>query len=291
MNEIQIFNSPQFGEIRTATDDNNEPLFCAADVCKALGYVNGRDAISKHVDDPDVAKRDAWVTTGTKADGSEAKRQTLMTFVNESGLYSLIFGSKLESAKQFKRWVTSEVLPEIRKNGGYIRGNVDETPEDLMARALAVAKQTLERVERERQQLANTNETQRIQLGIQDAEIRKAAPKVEYYDKVMQSNCTMTTTQIANGLGMPCHRLNKLLRDAGIQYKQSGQWLLRSPYTDFGLHAVRTQTYTHADGSIGTSQYTVWNERGKRFISALVDNNWNVKQAIKVLSDFEYEFY
>lgn len=286
MNEIQIFNSPQFGEIRTATDDNNEPLFCAADVCKALGYVNGRDAISKHVDDPDVAKRDAWVTTGTKADGSEAKRQTLMTFVNESGLYSLIFGSKLESAKQFKRWVTSEVLPEIRKNGGYIRGNVDETPEELMARALAVAKQTLERVERERQQLANTNETQRIQLGIQDAEIRKAAPKVEYYDKVMQSNCTMTTTQIANGLGMPCHRLNKLLRDAGIQYKQSGQWLLRSPYTDFGLHAVRTQIYTHADGSIGTSQYTVWNERGKRFISALVDNNWNVKQAIKVLSDF-----
>lgn len=286
MNEIQIFNSPQFGEIRTATDDNNEPLFCAADVCKALGYVNGRDAISKHVDDPDVAKRDAWVTTGTKADGSEAKRQTLMTFVNESGLYSLIFDSKLESAKQFKRWVTSEVLPEIRKNGGYIRGNVNETPEELMARALAVAKQTLERVERERQQLANTNETQRIQLGIQDAEIRKAAPKVEYYDKVMQSNCTMTTTQIANGLGMPCHRLNKLLRDAGIQYKQSGQWLLRSPYTDFGLHAVRTQTYTHADGSIGTSQYTVWNERGKRFISALVDNNWNVKQAIKVLSDF-----
>lgn len=286
MNEIQIFNSPQFGEIRTATDDNNEPLFCAADVCKALGYENPRKAVSDHIDDPDVTKRYAWVTTGTKADGSEAKRQTLMTFVNESGLYSLIFGSKLESAKQFKRWVTSEVLPEIRKNGGYIRGNVDETPEELMARALAVAKQTLERVERERQQLANTNENQRIQLGIQDAEIRKAAPKVEYYDKVMQSNCTMTTTQIANGLGMPCHRLNKLLRDAGIQYKQSGQWLLRSPYTDFGLHAVRTQTYTHADGSIGTSQYTVWNERGKRFISALVDNNWNVKQAIKVLSDF-----
>lgn len=286
MNEIQIFNSPQFGEIRTATDDNNEPLFCAADVCKALGYENPRKAVSDHIDDPDVTKRYAWVTTGTKADGSEAKRQTLMTFVNESGLYSLIFGSKLESAKQFKRWVTSEVLPEIRKNGGYIRGNVNETPEELMARALAVAKQTLERVERERQQLASTNENQRIQLGIQDAEIRKAAPKVEYYDKVMQSNCTMTTTQIANGLGMPCHRLNKLLRDAGIQYKQSGQWLLRSPYTDFGLHAVRTQTYTHADGSIGTGQYTVWNERGKRFISALVDNNWNVKQAIKVLSDF-----
>lgn len=115
MNEIQIFNSTQFGDIRTATDDNNEPLFCAADVCKALGYANPRKAIADHSEQEDVTKRDAWVTTGTKADGSEAKRQTLMTFVNESGLYSLIFGSKLESAKQFKRWVTSEVLPEIRK--------------------------------------------------------------------------------------------------------------------------------------------------------------------------------
>lgn len=276
MNEIQIFNSPQFGEIRTAKDDNNEPLFCAADVCKALGYANGRDALNRHTDIGDVVKRDTHTQGGIQ----------LMAFVNESGLYSLIFGSKLESAKQFKRWVTSEVLPSIRKSGGYIKANVNETPEELMARALAVAKQTLERVERERQQLANDNESKRIQIGLQDEEIKKAAPKVEYYDKVMQSNCTLTTTQVANGLGMPCHRLNKLLRDAGIQYKQSGQWLLRSPYTDFGLHAVRTQTYTHADGSIGTSQYTVWNEKGKRFISALVQNNWDVKKAIKVLSEF-----
>lgn len=156
MNEIQIFNSPQFGDIRTATDDNNEPLFCAADVCKALGYTNPRKAIADHSEQEDVTKRDTPTQGGIQQ----------MTFVNESGLYSLIFGSKLESAKQFKRWVTSEVLPEIRKNGGYIRCNVDETPEELMARALAVAKQTLERVERERQQLANTNETQRIQLGI-----------------------------------------------------------------------------------------------------------------------------
>lgn len=286
MNDIQIFNSPQFGEIRTAKDDNNEPLFCAADVCKALGYENPRKAVADHTDTPDVTKRYAWVVTGTKSDGTEAKRETLMTFVTESGLYSLIFGSKLDSAKQFKRWVTSEVLPAIRKSGGYIKANVNETPEELMARALAVAKQTLERVERERQQLENTNESQRIQIGMQDAEIKKAAPKVAYYDNVMQSNCTLTTTQVANGLGMPCHKLNKMLREAGIQYKQSGQWLLRSPYCDFGLHAVRTQTYTHADGSIGTSQYTVWNEKGKRFISALVQNNWDVKKAIKVLSEF-----
>lgn len=271
---IQIFNSPQFGEIRIATDENNEPTFCLSDLCKVL------DLNPSHVRS---RLDDGVVSTDTIVDALGRTQQA--NFVNEDGLYDVILDSRKPAARAFRKWVTSEVLPEIRKNGGYIRGNVDETPEELMARALAVAKQTLERVERERQQLANTNESQRIQLGIQDAEIKKAAPKVEYYDKVMQSNCTMTTTQVANGLGMPCHRLNKLLRDAGIQYKQSGQWLLRSPYTDFGLHAVRTQTYTHADGSIGTSQYTVWNERGKRFISALAANNWNVKQAIKVLSD------
>lgn len=105
MTDIQIFSNPQFGEIRTLADEANEPLFCAADVCKALGYSNPRDAISRHVDEGDVAKRDTPTTSGVQT----------MTFVNESGLYSLIFGSKLDSAKVFKRWVTSEVLPTIRK--------------------------------------------------------------------------------------------------------------------------------------------------------------------------------
>lgn len=119
MNDIQIFSNPTFGEIRTQMSTSGEPLFCASDVCSALGYSNPRDAVAKHVDDPDVAKRDAWVKTGKKTDGTPALRQTEMTFVNESGLYSLIFGSKLESAKAFKRWVTSEVLPSIRKTGSY----------------------------------------------------------------------------------------------------------------------------------------------------------------------------
>lgn len=192
-------------------------------------------------------------------------------------------------ALEFARWLSptfsiwcNDRIKELLQHGVSTVRNDDEA----IAYAMNVLAERLKASQEREKQLASTNENQRIQLGIQDEEIKKAAPKVEYYDKVMQSNCTMTTTQIANGLGMPCHRLNKLLRDAGIQYKQSGQWLLRSPYTDFGLHAVRTQTYTHADGSIGTSQYTVWNERGKRFISALAANNWNVKQAIKVLSDF-----
>lgn len=121
MTDIQIFSNPQFGEIRTLADDANEPLFCAADVCKALGYANGRDAIAKHVSEDDVAKRDTIDNLG---------RTQTASFVNESGLYSLIFGSKLDSAKVFKKWVTSEVLPTIRKHGVYA---TPQTIDNLLA--------------------------------------------------------------------------------------------------------------------------------------------------------------
>lgn len=120
MNNITIFNHPMFGQVRVITDDTSEELlFCANDVTNALGYSNGRDAIAKHVDTPDVAKRDMGVVTGKKADGTNAYQVVASTFVNESGVYSLIFGSKQERAKEFKRWVTSEVLPSIRKTGQY----------------------------------------------------------------------------------------------------------------------------------------------------------------------------
>lgn len=109
MSDIQIFQNDRFGEVRV-TEVNGEPMFCAVDVCKALGYVNGRDAIAKHVSDDDVAKCDATDSLG---------RTQSISFVNESGLYSLIFGSKLERAKAFKRWVTSDVLPTLRKTGTY----------------------------------------------------------------------------------------------------------------------------------------------------------------------------
>lgn len=120
MNAVKIFNHPVFGQVRIVEDDaSSELLFCANDVTNALGYSNGRDAIAKHVDDPDVAKRDMGVVTGKRADGTDAYQIVATTFVNESGVYSLIFGSKQERAKEFKHWVTSEVLPSIRKTGQY----------------------------------------------------------------------------------------------------------------------------------------------------------------------------
>ncbi len=119
MNALKIFSSPKFGQVRIITDASGELLFCANDVTDALGYSNGRDAISKHVDEGDVAKRDMGVKTGKRADGTDAFQKVSTTFITEGGVYSLIFSSKLERAKEFKRWVTSEVLPSIRQTGKY----------------------------------------------------------------------------------------------------------------------------------------------------------------------------
>ena len=139
---LQIFKNTSFGEVRVL-EEQGSSLFCAADVCRALQYVNPRDALAKHCEEEDVAKRDTLTTKGMQA----------MSYVTESGLYALIFGSKMPAAKEFKRWVTSEVLPAIRKSGGYMVSRPDESAEDLMARALLVAQETLARSTKENKEL------------------------------------------------------------------------------------------------------------------------------------------
>ena len=120
MDAVKVFTHPVFGQVRVIDDNaSDELLFCANDVTNALGYSNGRDAISRHVDIRDVVKHDMGVVTGKKADGTDAYQTVVTTFINESGVYSLIFSSKQERAKEFKHWVTSEVLPSIRKTGQY----------------------------------------------------------------------------------------------------------------------------------------------------------------------------
>lgn len=195
MNEIQIFNNEQFGEIRTVLSETNEPLFCASDVCTALGYANGRDAISKHVEEYDVAKRDIIDSLG---------RTQSASFVNESGLYSLIFGSKLDRAKAFKKWVTSEILPSIRKHGGYMVAKENETTEELMARALMVAQETLKRREQ--------------RLLEAETKIAEDAPKVLFAEAVETSDSVCLVGELAkilkqNGVkNMGQNRLYKWLR-------------------------------------------------------------------------------
>lgn len=131
MNDITIFNNPEFGDVRTIMIDG-EPWFCGKDVAGNLGYVNEKNAVKRHCDDGEVLKQTLGVQTGIKKDGTPAIMDVEMFFVNESGLYSLIFGSKLESAKKFKKWVTSEVLPQLRKTGSYGMHKLPQTPMELL---------------------------------------------------------------------------------------------------------------------------------------------------------------
>lgn len=192
-NDVHIFSNPNFGEVRVVMNEQGEPMFCASDVCTALGYSNPRKATNDHVDDGDVTKRDTPTASGVQS----------MTFINESGLYSLIFGSKLETARAFKKWVTSEVLPSIRKHGGYMVAKDDETAEELMARALVVARETLMRKE------------QRL-LEV-EAKIVADAPKVLFAEAVETSDSVCLVGELAkilkqNGINMGQNRLYKWLR-------------------------------------------------------------------------------
>lgn len=201
-------------------------------------------------------------------------------FLTEDGLYEVLMQSRKPIAKQFKKGV-KQILHEVRTTGGYISTTPNDTPEEIMARALTIAQATLAKREERLKQLEAQTEQQQATIKIQTEEIKKSAPKVSYYDNHLQSVNTQTSTQVAKQVGMDAEKLHKRLKEIGIIYKQSGQWLLYSPYSTWGLHSTRTQTYTRSDGSTGTSVYTVWTTKGVRFIIALYENDWNVKKAIK----------
>lgn len=249
MFDIQIFKNEHFGEIRTVVNESGEPLFCASDICNALGYANGRDAVTKHVSEDDVVKRDIIDSLG---------RTQSASFVNESGLYSLIFGSKLESAKAFKKWVTSEVLPSIRKHGGYIVAKEDETAEELMARCLIVANETLKRRD-ERIRLLEAVNTEQAKA------ISEMSPKATYYNIILQSPSTVTVTQIAQDYGKSAKAFNKLLHDLGIQRKVGRQWVLYSQYIASGY--VQSATEPMKNSHTGRSYtYSRWTQKGRIFL-------------------------
>lgn len=142
--------------------------------------------------------------------------------------------------------------------------------------------------EEEKERLALEVQQKQITIELQEKEIKESAPKINYYDNHLQSVNTLTSTQVAKQIGMDAEKIHRKMKEIGILYKQSGQWLLYSPFSTWGLHATRTQTYTRNDGSIGTSVYTVWTTKGIRFIHALNECGWNVKKAIKqIKGEFE----
>ena len=289
-----VFENPEFGKILTQTDENGEPLFCAKDVCNALGYKKPRNAVNQLVNPLDALKQGAWVATGIKKDGSEAKRWCQMLFVNESGFYALVL----------KNWVTSEVLPQIRKTGGYIPVKQGESEEETIRHAEEILRATL----KEKENLLKNQQVQIDQqkklIGEQDTEIRRLngvvdeqvvciakngeniiqlenqvdhlLPKALYTDNVLNSVSCYTTTQIAKELGITAQELNRQLCALHIQYYQSGQYLLYADYAHMGLAKSRTRYSTHPDphcdgaqeklGTAYTHTYLVWTERGRKFI-------------------------
>lgn len=280
MEELKLFQSPIFGQVRTVVI-NGQVMFAATDVAKCLGYANPRDAISKHCKSDGVAFCDGVVKTGQRKDGTIYEQTGEIKIITKGNLIRLVANSELPQAEEVESWIFDEVIPTVLETGGYIATKQDDTPEEIMARALTIAQATLAKREERLKQLEAETEQQQATIELQDKEIKEAAPKVNYYNNHLQSVNTLTSTQIAKQIGMDAEKLHKKLKEANVIYRQSGQWLLHSPYSTWGLHSTRTQTYTRSDGSIGTNVYTVWTERGRRFIIALYENEWNVRRAIK----------
>ncbi|EKI4470342.1 phage antirepressor, partial [Staphylococcus pseudintermedius] len=236
MQELQIFNFEEL-PVRTLTVDD-EPYFVGKDVAEILGYSKARNAIAKHVDFED--KKDAPIQGPL---GGTQK----MTIINESGLYSLIFSSKLESAKRFKRWVTSEVLPAIRKHGIYATDSVIEQTiqnPDYIIHVLTEFKK-----EREGRLVA-------------EQQVKELKPKATYYDLVLQNKSLLSVSKIAKDYGMSARALNKLLHELGVQYKQGDIWLLYAKHQDKGY----TQTSTYALDEKHSKVTTKWTQKGRLFI-------------------------
>ena len=205
MNELQTFMNPDFGEVRTL-EENGEPWFVGKDVADILGYRNGSRDINRHVDGEDRHKVMLF-------DGTQDKETTI---INESGLYSLILSSKLPTAKKFKRWVTAEVLPAIRKTGGYIAGQENMTAEELMAKALMVAKKTLEEKEAE--------------LSRKQVENAIMAPKADYFDELVERNTLTNFRETAKQLGVKQKAFISFLMERKFLYRDKRGKLL--PYAD-----------------------------------------------------------
>ena len=268
MSEIKIFKSPLFGQVRIVNDVSNEPLFCLGDVCRALGLRTGDVRIRL---DKGVVSTQPLATTG----GVQKA-----TFVNEDGLYDVILDSRKPQAKAFRKWLTSEVIPSIRKTGGYIATQQEDTPESIMARALKIADETLKRHEEKLRQLEAQTDQQASTIALQQKELTIQAPKAKYYDDTLASNDCLTTTQVADDLGISAKALNQQLANVGVQYFQSGSWHLKGVYREWKLASTRTYNYIKGDGTTGTKINLVWNQRGKRFILALYNNDFDVKRAI-----------
>ena len=251
MNEIKIFENSDFGQVRTL-ERNNEIYFVASDICKCLDIKNTTQAVQR-LDEDEKSMFNIGLSGGET------------NLVNEYGLYNLILVSRKKEAKAFKRWITHEVLPSIRKHGAYMTDEVLKealTSPDFLIKLATELKE--EKEKRKALEIENTIKTQQI------GELK---PKADYVDKILKSKSLMTITQIAKDYGMSGTKLNSILHNLRVQYKQSNQWLLCSKYHDKGYTHSETYCFTGANGITSTKLTTKWTNKGRLFLYELLKNN------------------
>ena len=248
MNELQIFKNTEFGQIRTTVIDG-EPWFVGADVATALGYTNSRKALGDHVDDEDK-------NTVTIRDGIQGNPNK--TIINESGLYSLIMSSKLPTAKKFKHWVTSEVLPAIRKHGGYL------TPEKV--EEVLLNPDTLIKLAQRLKEETEARKYAELEAASAKQVIGELKPKADYTDRILSSKGTVPTTAIAKDYGMSAKALNQKLHELRVIYRMGSQWFLYAKYQAKGYTHSKTFDFYHSDGRPDTKMQTEWTQKGRLFL-------------------------
>lgn len=247
MNNLQIFDSPDFGQIRTI-QQNGEPWFVGKDVADILGYQNGSRDVNRHVDEDDRQN----YQNGT----FESNRG--LTIINESGLYSLILSSKMPKAKEFKRWVTGEVIPAIRKTGGYIAGSENMTDAEIMAKAVLVAQSTIRQRDQRIKEL--------------ESDVAAAKPKVLFADAVSASDSTILIGDLAkilkqNGHPIGQKRLFNWMREQGYLIKRAGADY-NSPTQramEMGLFKIKETAISHSDGHVSVSKTTKVTGKGQQY--------------------------
>lgn len=241
MNELQIFKNNKLGEMRTIKK-NGIPFVCLADVCKILDL--------EQVSRVKARLNQDGVTISKVIDNLGREQQA--TFIDESNLYKVIFQSRKTEAEKFTDWVTSEVLPAIRKTGGYIAGEENLDEDELVLKAMVVLNKKVEALK-----LENVQKTQII------GELK---PKADYTDMILQNKDTITVTAIAKDYGMSAKTFNKILHELRIQYKQSDQWFLYEKYQKCGYTHSKTTQYIKSDGRSGTKLNTEWTQKGRLFL-------------------------
>ena len=240
---LRVFENPEFGMVRMATDEKGEPWFCAKDLCDALGYKRADNAVRQHVNQHDALKQCVWVEVGMKKDGTPAKRLTQMIFVNESGFYALVLGSKLPSALMFKDWVTSVVLPQIRKTGGYIPVNEGESEEEMIRNAEQILRATLKEKEALLEKQKKLLEEQKSKLHEQEVQMGLDKKLIGEQDEEI-------------------HRLNEEVNDQMVRMAIQGQnvvalerqvdgLLPKAMYSDNVLDSVSCFTTTQVAKELG----------------------------------------